>query len=89
MDSAWLKLADKTLTQQFLSFPVSKKRKKNTIKVNLDSARIDVYDTSELIQLLDEFKALCEDEAQVALQKIFSQLKSNKEKLLQIRSYWN
>ena len=81
VDSAWLKLADKTLLlSQFLSFPVSKKkRKKNTIKVNLDSARIDVYDTSDLIQLLDEFKALCEDaEAQVALQKIFSQLKSNK-----------
>ncbi len=81
VDSAWLKLADKTLLlSQFLSFPVSKKkRKKNTLKVNLDRARIDVYDTSELIQLLDEFKALCEDaEVQVALQKVFSQLKSNK-----------
>ena len=81
VDSAWLELADKTLLlSQFLSFPVSKKkRKKNTIKVNLESARIDVYDTSELIQLLDEFKALCEGaEAQVALQKVFSQLKSNK-----------
>ena len=81
VDSAWLKLADKTLLlSQFLSFPVSKKkRKKNSIKLNLDRARIDVYDTSELIQLLDEFKALCEDaEVQVALQKVFSQLKSNK-----------
>ena len=81
VDPAWLKLAEKTLLlSQFLSFPASKKkRKKNAVKVDLESARIDVHDTSELVKLLDEFKVLCDDaETQVALQKVFSQLKSNK-----------
>ena len=82
VDSAWLKLADRTLLlSQFLSFPVSKKkRKKSAKKINLDKARIDVFDSVELLKLLDEVKVLCEDaETQVALQKVVAQLKSKRE----------
>lgn len=82
VDSSWLKLADKTLLlSQFLSFPVSKKkRKKSTKKVKLDNAKIDVFDSAELIKLLDEMKIFCEDaETQVALQKVITQLKSKRD----------
>ena len=82
VDPVWKKLADRTLLlSQFLSFPVSKKkRKKVANKVNLADSRIDVYDTTELLKLLDELKVLCEDaESQVALQKVVAQLKSKRE----------
>ena len=76
----WHILAEKTpLLGQFHAFPIAKKQSKKKAKADLSKSRIDIFDTTQLSELIENLLLICDGaDEQIAIQKVQSQISAKR-----------